>query len=140
MGKRHAGHGMHVQVRGQFQCFPSTTWNPAIKFKLSDWTASILLPQSRSTPTGPKSFFRGLEMEQEGKNVPLPRLEILKTVFRIESGHLSPKALIHDQSAAHRPHKTMKSCRASISPPAPMGFQLKHPWGICILFSRNSLL
>lgn len=83
MGKRHAGHGMHVQVRGQFQCFPSTTRDPAIKFKLSVGK----YPTRQSHSTGPKSFFRGLEMEQEGKDVPTP----LKTVLRIESGHLGPR-------------------------------------------------
>lgn len=68
MGKRYAGHGMHVQVRGQFRCFPSTTWDPAIKFKLSVGKH----PTRQSHSTGPKSFFRGLEMEREGKDVPTP--------------------------------------------------------------------
>lgn len=52
-------------------------------------------------------------MEREGRDVPTP-LGILKTVFRIESGHLGPKALIHDQSAAPLPHKTVTFCCASV--------------------------
>ena len=57
---------------GQFQCFHHP--EPCNQIQV------IRLDCKHPTPTGPKSFFRGLEMEQEGKNVPLPPLEILKTV------------------------------------------------------------
>lgn len=77
-------------------------------------------------------------MQQEGKDV--PPLGVLNAVFRIETDHFSPKALIHDQSATHLPHKTMKFCSASVALPPRRGFQVKHPQGICILFSRKRLL
>lgn len=72
---------------------------------------AVLLPQDQSHSSEDWKWNRKVKM-----CLP-PPLEILKTVFRIESGHLSPKALIHDQSAAHLPRKTMKSCRASVPLP-----------------------